>query len=123
MWPFGRKPKTVAGQSFQEFRRTHQAPTPPPVVDPIEVQTLCTICACIFPPGTIARAYPFCNDCSSEGMEIEVELLSDFLGRHSVDDLDAMLKRWESADGYLAEYKKLKSERLRQLKSLKLTFR
>ena len=116
MWPFKKKQRVV---SFQEFRRSYVPPEPIPIQNPIEGETVCPVCACIFPPKSVSSDYPFCPDCSSEGMDLEVILLERFLKSTSVSELDEMLARWEVVDGFRPEYKQLKSDRLRHLRSLK----
>jgi hypothetical protein len=123
MWPFKKRPKVQPTGSFQEFLRTYVPPEPKPVADPFNVETVCPLCADVFPPGAVSRAYPFCPDCSSEGIDFEVQPLQDFLSNKTAGDFDEMLARWESADGFRPEYKMLKSNRIRHLKALKLAGR
>jgi hypothetical protein len=120
MWPFNKKRRSVSGTSFQEFLRTYVPAVPVPVQNPIEVKTVCPLCACLFQPGSVSADFPFCPDCSSEAMDIEVLPLDGFLDSKSLADFDDMLARWEAADGFRSEYKQLKSDRLRHLRSLKL---
>ena len=120
MWPFKKKRSVV---SFQEFRRSYVPPEPIPVQNPIEVETVCPICACIYPPRSVSSEYPFCPDCSSEGMDLEVIPLKIFLNSTSLSEFDEMLARWEAVDGFRPEYKQLKSDRLRHLRSLKVAER
>ncbi|WP_460727620.1 hypothetical protein [Lysobacter rhizosphaerae] len=123
MWPFKKRQKSQPTGSFQEFMRTYAPPEPKPVEDPFDVETVCPLCADLFPPDAVPKAYPFCPDCSSEGIDFEVQPLKDFLGGKSVDDFDDMLTRWESAEGFRPEYKLIKSNRIRHLKALKLAGR
>jgi len=118
MWPFKKKP---AVQSFQEFRKTYVRPGAREVPNPIGAESVCPLCFDIFPPGTMPADYPFCPDCSSEGIDLEVALLADFLGGTTADDLSDLLRRWEATDGFLPAYKDLTSERIRHLIALKVT--
>ncbi|HEY0335161.1 MAG TPA: hypothetical protein VGC74_15885 [Stenotrophomonas sp.] len=118
MRPFNKNP---AVQSFQEFLKTYVRPPVREVLNPITTESVCPLCCDIFQPGTIPADYPFCPDCSSEGIDFEVALLADFLGRTTADDLSDLLKRWEAADGFLPAYKELKSERIRHLIALRRT--
>jgi hypothetical protein len=120
MWPFDKKRR---GVSFQEFRANYVPPEPVPIQNPIEVETVCPICACIFPPRSVSSEYPFCPDCSSEGMDLDVIPLKTFLESKGLPDFDEMLAHWEAADGFRPEYKQLKSDRLRHLRSLKVAQR
>jgi hypothetical protein len=79
-------------QSFQEFRRTYVPPA----------------------------YYPFCPDCSSEGIELQVVPLAEFLATTTAEGLDDLLMRWEAIDGFLSAFKDLKSRRIRHLLALKL---
>jgi hypothetical protein len=45
--------------------------------------------------------------------------LQIFLDSKSVLDFDEMLARWEAVDGFRPEYKQLKADRLRHLRSRK----
>jgi hypothetical protein len=49
--------------------------------------------------------------------------LKAFLDSKSLPDFDEMLAQWEAADGFRPEYKQLKSDRLRHLRSLKVAER
>lgn len=118
MWPFKKKP---AVQSFQEFRNTHVQPQAREVPNPIRTESVCPLCCDIFQPGTISADYPFCPDCSSEGIDFEVALLADFLRKTRADDLSDLLQRWEATDGFLPAYKELKSDRIRRLIALRQT--
>lgn len=123
MWPFNKKPKAQSTGSFQEFMRTYVPPEPKAVEEPFCVETVCPLCADLFPSGAVSKVYPFCPDCSSEGIDFEVQPLKDFLGSKTVDDFEDMLARWESAEGFRPEYKQVKSDRIRHLKALKLAGR
>jgi len=119
MWPFRKKPDGPdAGQSFQDFVQAYVPPGPVPVCNPIDVETVCLLCLDRFPPGKLSRDFPFCPDCSSEGMDIEVTSLAEFLAGKRPEDFDEMLYRWERAEGFRPEFKALKSERIRQFKAL-----
>jgi hypothetical protein len=117
MWPFKKKPKV---QSFQEFRRTYVPSEPRVVSNPIETESVCSVCCDIFPPGTVSADYPFCPDCSSEGIELQVVPLADFLAATTAEGLNDLLMRWEAIDGFLPAFKDLKSQRIRHLLALKL---
>lgn len=93
-------------------------PEPAPVRNPIDVETVCTLCLDRFPPGRLSSDFPFCPDCYSEGMDIEVTPLAQFLAGKRPQDLDEMLARWEATEGFLPGYKALRTERIRQLKAL-----
>ncbi|MFW5432234.1 MAG: hypothetical protein ACKE5M_01260 [Methylophilaceae bacterium] len=124
MWPFRKKPvKKDTGESFQDFLRTYVPPEPMPIVNPIDVETICPLCLDRFPPGTISRDYPSCSDCSSEGMDFGVELLTEYLAGKTSEDFETMLANWETADGFLPEYKALKTKRILKLKDLKFAKR
>ena len=56
-------------------------------------------------------------------MDLEVISLENFLNSTSLSEFDEMLARWEAADGFRPEYKQLKSDRLRHLRSLKVAER
>lgn len=83
------------------------------------VETICPLRLWRFEPGTISSDYPYCADCSSEGIDFEVVPLSVFMADKTPEDFDSMLARWESAEGFRPEYKALKSQRIRALKALK----
>jgi hypothetical protein len=119
MWPFRKKPTSPdAVQSLQDFVQAYVPPEPAPVRNLIDVETVCPLCLDRFPPGRLASDFPFCPDCFSEGMDVEVTPLAEFLTGKSAQDFAEMLHRWEGAEGFLRQFKALKSERIRQLKAL-----
>jgi hypothetical protein len=120
MWPFRKKPvKPQSGESFQDFLRTYVPPPQEPVRNPITAATICPICLDRFPPGTMSNDHPYCSDCESEAMTIDVVPLEEFLAANTVDDFDNMLAKWDATEGFLPEYKALKSQRIVQLRELK----
>lgn len=114
------KKSPTAPGSFQEFIRTYVRPKPAPIENPTEVQTVCPLCARIYPAGSLSQAFPTCPECYSEAIEIGVQPLETFLASRTVEDLEDMLGKWEAAEGFLPEYKNLKADRIRHLKKLKL---
>jgi len=118
MWPFTKK--KPGSQSFQEFRRTYVPPEPPEIPNPVMTVSVCPLCCEIIPAGTVSAEYPCCPDCSSEAIDIDVIPLAEFLEGKTVEDLRELLRRSEAAEGFLPAYKEIKSERIRQLISLKL---
>ena len=116
MWPFKKKP---AVQSFQEFQKSYVRPVAREVPNPITTESVCPLCCDILPPDTVSVDYPFCPDCSSEGIDFEVVPLDDFLGRTTVAELNDLLRRWEATEGFLPAYKELKSQRIRHLIALR----
>ena len=121
MWPFRKKPpKNPTSGSFQEYLQTYAPPPPQPVETPIEAETVCPLCMTIYPPRTFSTDYPICGDCASEAVDIDVEPLEAFLAKHTPEQFDDMLARWEAAEGFNPDYKKLKSDRIRHLKALKV---
>lgn len=118
MWPF-RKKKNQLGQSFQEFLRTYVPPEPVPVENPIAEETICPLCLERFESGSISHNYPFCSDCSSEGLSFEVKSFAVFMAEKNIEEFDDMLLRWELVEGLRPEYKALKSERIIALREIK----
>lgn len=120
MWPFCKKPaKAPAAAPFQEFLRTYVPPTPQPVQNPIQEETVCPLCFEQYPAGTVSADYPSCPDCSSEGMDYGVESLHDFLASKTLKELDEIAARWQVAEGFLPQYKALKADRIAQLRARK----
>jgi hypothetical protein len=120
MWPFRKKPvKATASDSFQEFLRTYVPPTPQPVKNPIQEETICPLCFEQFPTGTVSADYPSCPDCASEGMDFGVEPLQAFLAAKTLEELDHIAARWQATEGFLPQYKALKAERIAQLRTRK----
>lgn len=85
----------------------------------IAEETICPICLDRFEPGTIVKDYPYCSDCSSEGMDIDVEGFSSYMNRNTTADFDALLSKWDQAEGFLPEYKAAKRQRIIDLRQLK----
>ena len=124
MWPFRKKRKAASPiGSFQEWRRAHVRAQAPPISNPLMVETICPLCFEQFPAGSLPSDHPSCSDCASEGMDLGVEPLTDFLAARSAEDLDSMLVRWDAAEGFRTEFKAVKAERIRQLKALKVNGR
>jgi hypothetical protein len=120
MWPFRKKPvKTPLGEAFQDFLRTYVPPPQMPVQNPITVATVCPICLDRIPPGTVSSDHPYCSDCESEAMTIDVVPLGEFLAAKTIEDFDTMLAKWEAVEGFLPSYKAVKAERIVQLRELK----
>ncbi|MFC6439774.1 hypothetical protein [Bowmanella sp. JS7-9] len=113
------KKKNQLGQSFQEFLRTYVPPEPVPVENPIVEETICPLCLERFESGSISHYYPFCSDCSSEGLSFEVKSFAVFMAEKTIEEFDDMLSRWELVEGLRPEYKALKSERIMALREIK----
>lgn len=83
-------------------------------------ETICTLCLERYPPGTIPKDYPFCPECSSEGIDFDVAPFADWMAERSVADFDAMLASWAAlADTFLPAYQALKRDRIERLRALK----
>lgn len=82
-------------------------------------ETICPACFERYGSGEIVAAYPACPDCSSEAMDIEVKNFSEFMASTTASELDALLTRWEQAEGFRPEYKKAKAARIRSLRDQK----
>ena len=82
-------------------------------------ETICPACFEKYGPGEIVTAYPVCPDCSSEAMDIEVKNFKEFMASSTVLELDALLTRWEQAEGFRPEYKKAKAARIRSIRDQK----
>lgn len=124
MWPFRKKSaKAPANDSFQEFLRTYVPPTPQPVKNPIQEETICPLCFEQFPAGTVSAEYPSCPDCASEGMDFGVEPLQAFLTAKTIEELDDIALSWQAAENFLPQYKALKAERIAHLRARKVAGR
>lgn len=120
MWPFRKKqPPAPAAKSFQEFLQTYVPPAPRPIQDPLPVETVCPACFTLFPIGEMPAAWPMCPDCSSEGMDLEVEPLDAFLESRTLEDIDQIAARWDAAEGFLPQYKTLKASNIAQVRARK----
>ncbi len=85
----------------------------------LDAETICPICLERYPVGTIMRDYPYCPDCSSEGMDFDVETFSSYMARNTEADFDALLQHWDQAEGFRPEYKAAKRQRIVDLQALK----
>lgn len=96
-------------------------PAPAPVVQyaMIEGQTICPACLATYPSGTIIAEWPYCPDCSSEAMDIDVQNLEAYLASHTMEDFDRMLATWHGSDKFLPGFKALVIERIERLRVLK----
>jgi len=82
-------------------------------------EAVCPVCFATYPKSEIDWARPTCAGCDSEGMEMEVVPLVEFLSRNSVTGLESILQKWEEASGFLSTYKKAKADRIRMLIRMK----
>jgi len=98
MWPFRSKPRST------------------PM---LQHRTICPLCFEQYGAGEIVADYPMCPDCSSEAMDIEVEGFADFMAEKTYAELNDVLQRWESTDGFLPAYKDAKAARIRALRDQK----
>jgi predicted amidophosphoribosyltransferase len=121
MWPFRKKPpRSPATAPFQEFLRSYVPPAPKPVHNPIQEETVCSLCFEQFPAGTVSADYPSCPDCSSEGMDCGVMPLQNFLAPKTLDELDEIARHWNAAQGFLPQYKARKANNIAQLRARKV---
>ena len=60
-----------------------------------------------------------CPDCSSEGMDFEVEPLEAFLTSKTLEELDDLAARWDAAEGFLPQYKARKARNIGQVRARK----
>ena len=120
MWPFRKKqPKASAAEPFQDFLRSYVPPARQPIEKCLSVETVCPLCFTQFPPCTMPEAWPMCPDCSSEGMDFEVEPLETFLASRTLAELDELAARWDAAEGFLPQYKALKASNIAQVRARK----
>ena len=98
------------------FRKKRNSPV---LAAKLPYETICPACLERFGPGQIAPDYPFCSDCSSEGMDIEVEAFDSFMASKSCADFAAMQSRLQEAGGLLPAFKNLKASRVRSLTKYK----
>lgn len=85
-------------------------------------RTICPLCLEQFPPGQIAIDYPFCPDCSSEGIDFDVEPFEAFMSSKTSADFEDMLARWNALAGqFRPEYHALKAHRISELHAMKAT--
>lgn len=110
--------KKESGQSFQEFLRTYEQKPQALVKNPIRDEMIFPLCLERFAPGSISSDYPYCADCSSEGIDLAVRPFAGFMAESTPEEFDSMLERWESVEGLRPEYKALKSQRILALKAI-----
>lgn len=104
---------------FQEFLRSYVPPAQKAVPDPIEEETVCPVCFEQFPAGSMSADWPSCPDCSSEGIDCELEPLRSFLASKSLEELDEIARRWNAAQGFLPQYKAKKADSIARLRARK----
>jgi len=82
-------------------------------------QAMCPICFKLYPVCRLNDEWPTCPDCESEAITVDLVAMSDFLGRHTIADLRALLEKWNAASGFRETYKRQKQERIEHLIALK----
>lgn len=82
-------------------------------------RSICPVCFQQYPPGEVAVDYPFCPDCASEAMDIEVEEFASFMTSKTITDFDVILDRWNQVEGMRPAYKEEKALRIRSLRDQK----
>ena len=96
-----------------------KARNPDKPLDRIDEETICPLCLERYPPNDLIEDYPYCPDCGSEGMDIDVEMFSSYMARNTEADFDARLLEWDQAEGFRPEYKAAKRQRIINLRELK----
>jgi hypothetical protein len=86
-----------------------------PLQPRLQDETICPGCLARYLPNTILVEYPFCPDCSSEAMDIDVVSYREFVDAHPLAEFEEMKRQWDVREGLVPKFKELVSKRINEL--------
>jgi hypothetical protein len=75
-------------------------------------RSICPVCFTQYPLAKAVSEFPTCPECESEAISIDLEPFEAFLARHSLQNLQDTLAKWNEAAGFLESYKESKRKRI-----------
>jgi hypothetical protein len=85
-------------------------------------QAICPLCYNLYPETLAHKKYPFCPDCGSEAIDVEVVPLRRYLAETSTASLIQWRDSWAAITGFRENYKAAKLERIERAMLLKAEY-